>query len=80
MVRLGEKTGEARLRRVGHVRRKDDGLYWEEDADLLGKKKRRTPKMRFIDAVSEDMEVVEVKEEDAGDGIKWRWKSRSGDH
>ena len=70
MGRLGEKTGEARLRRIGHARRKYDVLYLEEDADLPGKRKRRTPKMRFIDAVSEDMEVVEVTEEDAGDGIK----------
>ena len=32
-----------------------------------------------MDAVREDMGVVEVMEEDAEDRTKWRWKICSGD-
>ena len=31
--RFGEKTLEARLKWYDHVRRKDDGYYWEKDAE-----------------------------------------------
>ena len=32
------------------------------------------PKRMYMDAVREDMAVVEVTEEDAEDRTKWRWK------
>ena len=32
-----------------------------------------------MDAVTEDMAVVEVTEVDAGDRIEWRWKIRCED-
>ena len=35
--------------------------------ELPGKRKRGTPKRRFMDAVREDMAVVEVTEKDAED-------------
>ena len=47
--------------------------------ELKGKRKRGRPKRRLIDAVKEDMAEVEVMEEDAQDGIKWRWKIHGGD-
>ena len=78
---FGEKTKEARLRWYGHVRRKDDGyigrrmLRW----NCPRKSKRGTPKRRFMDAVREDMSVVEVTDEDAEDRTEWRWKIRCGD-
>ena len=34
---------------------------------------------RFVDAVREDMAVVELTEEDAEDRTKWRWKIRCRD-
>ena len=37
---------------------------------LPGKRKRGRPKRRFEDVVREDMAVVEVMEEDAGDRTK----------
>ena len=66
--RFGQKTREARLRRYGHLRRKDDGdigrrMLWME---RLIKRKRGRLKRRFVDAVRlrEDMAAVEVTEED----------------
>ena len=42
--------------------------------ELPGTRKRGRPKRRFMDAVREDMAVVEVTEEHAEDGTEWRWK------
>ena len=46
---------------------------------LPGKRKRGRPKMRFTDAVKEDMAEVEVTEEDTEDRSEWRWKICCGD-
>ena len=42
--------------------------------ELLGKRKRRRPKSRFMVVVREDMVEVEVTKEDAVDRTKWRWE------
>ena len=47
--------------------------------ELGGKRKRGTPKRRFMDVVREDMVVAEVTEEDAEDRTKWRWEIGCGD-
>ena len=47
--------------------------------ELPGKRKRRRPKMTFMDAAREDMAVVEVKEEDKENRTKWRWRIHCGD-
>ena len=39
--------------------------------ELPGKRKRGRCKRRFMDALREDMAVVEVTEDDAGDNTKW---------
>ena len=57
-----------------HVRTKDDGhigrrMLWME---LPGKRTRRRPTGRFMDAVREDMAEVEVKQEDTEDRNNWR--------
>ena len=41
--------------------------------------KRGRPKRRFVDAVREDMAVVEVTEQDAEDRAEWRWKISNDD-
>ena len=46
-------------------------MLWME---LPGKRKRGRPKKRCMDAVREDMTVVEVTEEDAEDKTESRWK------
>ena len=40
--------------------------------ELRRKRKRRRPKRRYVDAVTEDMAEVEVKEEGAKDRKRWR--------
>ena len=40
--------------------------------ELPGTRKWTRPRQRFMDAVREDMAVVEVTEEDAEDRSKWR--------
>ena len=40
--------------------------------ELSGKRKQGRPKMRFMDAMREDMAVVEVTEDDAEDRTEWR--------
>ena len=47
--------------------------------ELTVKRKRGRPKMRYMDAMREDMAVIEVTDEDAEDITEWRWKIRCGD-
>ena len=58
MRRFGAKTREARQSWIGHVRGKDDGVYWEKDAEDGVARKRGRPNMRYMDAVREDMTVL----------------------
>ena len=71
-IHFGERTREARLRWLGHVRRKDDGYTgkWMLRMELTGKRERGRPKRMSMDVVREEMAVVEV----TGNGTKWRWK------
>ena len=81
MGRFGDKTRQVSLRWYGHVRRKDDGYIGRRmpRKELPGKRKRGRPKRRFMDAVREDMAVVEVTEEDTDDRTKWRRNSCCSD-
>ena len=76
MGRFGEKTQKARLKWLGHVPRKDDGYVWRMmlRMELSGKTKWGRIKKLIMDAMSEDMAVVEVTKEDAEDRIKRRCK------
>ena len=55
--RFVEKTREARLRWLGHVRKKDDGYMGRRmlRMELPGKRKRGRSDGRFMDAVREEM-------------------------
>ena len=57
--------------------RKDD-RYIVRRMELPGRRKRGRPKW-FMDAVREDMVMVEEAEGGAEDRTKWRWKIRCGD-
>ena len=72
--RFGEKTRGARLMWFGHVRRIDDGCVGIRilRLDLTENRKRGRSKRRFMDAVREEMAVVEVTEEDAKNRAEWR--------
>ena len=79
--RFGEKTREARLRWFGHVLRKDYGCIGGKmlRVELPVKRKRGSPKRRFMDAMREDIAEVEVKEEAAEERIELRLNIRCGD-
>ena len=76
--RLGDKGREARLRRFGHVRRRDSGDIGRRMLELPGRRRRGRPKRRFMDAVKEDMQVVGVRVEDTEDRVKWKTVIRCG--
>lgn len=40
--------------------------------ELADKRRRQRPKIRFISVVRDDMQVADVKEEDAVDRKRWR--------
>ena len=49
-------------------------VCWETDAEDGVARNEGRPKSRFMDAVREDMAVIDVTKEDADDITKWRWK------
>ena len=62
-----------------HLLRKDAGRRMLT-MELPEKRKRGgRPKMRFMDAVREDVTAVEVTEEDAEEKTEWRWRIGCGD-
>ena len=74
------KICESRLRWYGHVRRRDENYIGKEVMRLsVGKRKRGTPKRRWMDCVREDMVTVGAHEDDALDRPRWRRLVRTGD-
>lgn len=55
-----KKVREVHFRSFGHML----------NMELLGNKKEED--RRFMDAMKEDMQKVDVTEEDARDGVRWR--------
>ena len=78
--RLGIKMREGRLRWYGHVMRRDQEYVGRKimETELPRKRKRGTPKRRFLDVVKEDMKEVGVKEMDIEDRKMWRMILRCG--
>ena len=72
MGRFGKKTREARLRWFGRMI--DDGYVGIRilRLDLTENRKRGRSERRYMDAVREEMAVVEVTEEDAENRAEWR--------
>jgi len=81
VAKFGEKVREARLRWFGHVLRRGVRYIGQKmlRMGLPGGRKRGRPKRRFLDAVREDMKVVGLTEEDAGDRVKWKRMFCCGD-
>ncbi|KAI5085502.1 hypothetical protein C0J45_2268, partial [Silurus meridionalis] len=78
---FGDKVREARLRWFGHVQRRDMNYICRRMLTMEppGRRKRGSPRRRFMDVVREDMQVVGVKEADVEDRVVWRRMIRCGD-
>ena len=79
--RFGENTREGRLRWYGHPQRKNDGYIGRRilRMELPRKRKRGSPKRRFMDVLKEDMAEVGVTQEDIEARNNWRRNIRCGD-
>ena len=53
----------SRLRWFGHVQRRE--------SECIGRVMTRLEQKRFMDVVKEDMKLVDVREEDAEDRVRW---------
>ena len=64
--RLGMKMREGKLRWYGHVMRRYQEYVGRKimEMELPGKRKRRTPKRRFLDLVKDDIENAGARETD----------------
>ena len=71
---------EGRLRKYGHVMRKDQEYVGKKmiEMELLRKRKRGRSKRRFLNAVKEDMWEVGAKETDVENRMVWRNMIRCG--
>ncbi|KAI5613467.1 hypothetical protein C0J50_11355 [Silurus asotus] len=78
---FGDKVREARLRRFGHVQRRDMNYIGRRMLEMEppGRRKKGRPRRRFMDVVRNDMQVVGVKEADVEDRVVWRRMIRCGD-
>ena len=80
--RLGMKMREGRLRRYGHVMRREREYVGRKmmEMELPGKRRRGRPKRRFLDVIKEDMGEVGAKETDRNvdDRKMWRIMIRCG--
>lgn len=71
---FGATVREAPLRWSGHVKRKDGGYTGQRmlKMELPGRRKRGKPQRRFMDAVTEDMKMAGVTEEEVSSRMRWR--------
>ena len=79
-IKVGMKMREGRLRWYGHVMSRDQKYVGTKmiGMELLGKRKRGTPKRRFLGVVKEDMGEVGTKQTDVEDRTVWRKMIRCG--
>ena len=78
--RLGMKMKEGRLKWYRHIMRRDKEYVGRKmmEMELPGKRRRRTPKRRFLDVVKKDIGEVGAKETDVEDRKMWRMMIRCG--
>ena len=78
--RLGMKMREGRLKWYRHIMRRDKEYVGRKmmEMELPGKRRRRTPKGRFLDVVKKDIGEVGAKETDVEDRKMWRMMIRCG--
>lgn len=72
MEKLGDTVREERWRWIGHVLGRDSENIGQRilEMELTENRRRGRPQRRFVDMVKEDMEIVDVKREEAGDKVR----------
>ena len=78
---ISDKVRETRLRWYGHVERaeEDGDIKRIMKAEVHGHRSRGRQKKRWTDMVHQDLKLLGLKTEDAGDRMKWRQRIRVAD-
>ena len=81
IANLGDKLRNARLRRYGHVKRREEYYVGKRMMKMAvpGRSKKGRPRRRWMDLVREDIERVGAREGDGVDRMKRRILSHCGD-
>lgn len=78
--RFGDNVRAVRLRWFGNVQRRNIRYTGKRvlNMELLGRRKRKRRKRKFMDLAEEDMKRVTVTEENARGRVRWRQMIHSG--
>jgi hypothetical protein len=78
---ITNKVREARLRWYGHVERasEDDSIKRVMRVDVKGRRSRGRQKKRWMDAIKQDFELLNLKREDTSNRVLWRRLIRVAD-
>ena len=71
---ISKKVQESRLKRYGHVLRREDEYEGKRvmGMEVPGERMRGRPKRRWLDSIRNDLSERELSGEDAQDRAKWR--------
>ena len=75
---ISKKVQENRLKRYGHVLRREDEYIGKRvmGMEVPGKRRRGRPKRRWLDSIRNDLSERELSREDAQDQPRWRRLAR----
>ena len=71
---ITERCRKARLRWFGHVKRRDQEYVGRKTLEMVptGRRKRGTPKQRWMDWVNRDMRAIGTTKDEVRDRTGWR--------
>ena len=72
--KISKKVQVSRLKRYGHVWRREDEYVGKRvmGMEVPGKRRRGRPKRRWLDSIRNDLSERELSREDGQDRAKWR--------
>ena len=71
---IAERCRKARLRWVGHVKRRDQDYLGKKTLEMVppGRRKRGRPKQRWVDCFNRDMTSIGTTKDEVHDRTGWR--------